>query len=375
MSNIKNRKIKVMNRNSNLELLRIISMVMIVTLHIITQGGLIFSINPLSFSYAVMELFQAISYVSVNCYVLISGYFLINSKFKFSKIFKIWLQVLFYSISIYIILLILNKIPFNLKELIRSMFPLTFGQYWFATVYIILYIASPILNTIMRTMSEAQVRLWIFVMILLFSISPIKDSIGVQDGYSLYWFICLYCVGAYIRLYYKPKYIYKKYLFGFIFATGIDYIVAMTSVWITVRLFGVARGMSYFLAYNWIGTFIASVCLFIFILNLEVKSQKVNKYILSFSTLTFGVYLIHVNPHLSKVIWNEILVTNRYLEYRGKFFIYMLMVISLYLVCSFIEYIRQRVFNNIYNIIFSSKLVNKILSLRILLKLKSLFNY
>lgn len=374
MSKIEKNEAKIIYRSSNLELLRIIAMVMIVTLHIITQGGLIFSINPLSLSYAVMELFQAISYVSVNCYVLISGYFLINSKFKFRRLFKVWFQVWFYSISIYIILLLLNKVSFDLKEIIKITFPLTFGQYWFATVYIILYICFPVLNIAIKSMSKIQNMLSIFIMIILFSISPIKNSIGVKDGYSLYWFICLYFVGAYIRLYYKPKYKYKKYLAGFILATMIDYFLAMSAVWITVKLFGVARGMSYFLAYNWFGTFIASVCLFVAILNIRIKSYKLNKYILRFSTLTFGIYLIHVNPQLSTILWNEILVPVRYLEYNNKFFIYMFIVISLYLVCSFIEYIRQKVFREIENGVWIDKLINKIRSLNIIVKLKSILS-
>lgn len=45
-----------------------------------------------------------ISAVGVNCYVLISGYFLIKSEFRFNRIIKIWGETFFYSFFICILI-------------------------------------------------------------------------------------------------------------------------------------------------------------------------------------------------------------------------------------------------------------------------------
>lgn len=75
--------------NLSIELLRIISMCMIIILHFFTYSNVIQDSNDISLFNFTNTIIHTICNVSVNCYILISGYFCIKSKFKVSKLYKI----------------------------------------------------------------------------------------------------------------------------------------------------------------------------------------------------------------------------------------------------------------------------------------------
>ena len=126
-------------RNSKLELLRIISIFFIVLSHYVVHSGLNIDNLPLGFNKIILDI-CILGNVGTMLFVLISGYFLINSnKVKIKKIIHFWLQVFFYSFFIYLLLLLFNKENFNIKSLFLNMFPITFKRYWFATTYFIMY--------------------------------------------------------------------------------------------------------------------------------------------------------------------------------------------------------------------------------------------
>lgn len=72
-------------RNPNIELLRIVSMLMIVILHFLMHGQILKWSAFGSKEYAIYWMIEAFVFVSVNAFVLISGYFLCLSEFKSFK--------------------------------------------------------------------------------------------------------------------------------------------------------------------------------------------------------------------------------------------------------------------------------------------------
>ena len=88
-------------RQANFELLRIVAMFMIISLHYLVKGWV-----ATPFPFAVKEnpvavfawLVEAFCIVAVNCYVLISGYFLVESAWKPERVRSLLAQVLFYSL-------------------------------------------------------------------------------------------------------------------------------------------------------------------------------------------------------------------------------------------------------------------------------------
>ena len=127
-------------RNSNIELLRIVSMLMIVILHFLMHGQILKWSAFGSKEYAIYWMIEAFVFVSVNAFVLISGYFLCLSKFKVSRLMKIWFQVLFYSIICTICCMAIGGV--SIKSLFKAIVPLTAKQYWFATTYVLMILFS-----------------------------------------------------------------------------------------------------------------------------------------------------------------------------------------------------------------------------------------
>lgn len=84
-------------RNSNIELLRIVSMVLIVMFH--------FSVHvhgrkaAALLRYAV-EMLSFGGKIGVNCFVLITGYFMAHGRLKVQSLLRVVLQTWFYSFAI-----------------------------------------------------------------------------------------------------------------------------------------------------------------------------------------------------------------------------------------------------------------------------------
>ena len=191
-------------RNSNIELLRILSIIMITISHYCIHGvgrTVISNLN-LSINRFILE-FLTLGNLGSILFVLISRYYLSNSNnIKLKKILRIILQVVFYSVLIYLILVILGIENFNTKSLIKNLLPITFKSYWFITAYIILYIFHPFINKLFNCFNQKEHFIFISLMFIIFSVLP---TLTTNDFYAneLIQFLMYYSIGAYLFRY--PK--------------------------------------------------------------------------------------------------------------------------------------------------------------------------
>lgn len=158
-----------------------------------------------SVGYDLRILIDTISGVSVNCFVLLSGYNLISDRNRKTKIIKIWMQVLVFSVLCLLLRLTalnIEEVP-EFEEILKCFFPITSKQYWFMTVYILLVLFSPYINKLSEIMTQIQHRNLLFLVGTLCIIRTIFGwSIStLGDGYDLLWFTALYFAGVYIKKY------------------------------------------------------------------------------------------------------------------------------------------------------------------------------
>ena len=147
------------SRDSSIELLRIISMFMIVMHHFAIHGGFSFAAQTLTvprfwYSFIIMG-----GKTGVNIFVLISGYFLINDRYKFPKlknVLKLLGQVLFYSVIFTAIFGFLGLKKITRTLLIETFLPVTYGSYWFASAYVVLYLLHPFINVLLLKLKNAN---------------------------------------------------------------------------------------------------------------------------------------------------------------------------------------------------------------------------
>lgn len=99
----------------------IISMLGVMTLHILGHGGILDSLNILSVNYNNAWLLETCAYCGVDCFMLISGYIGVESKFKYSNLIYLWLETMVYSVGIMLLFMVVGIK--NMRECITAFFP------------------------------------------------------------------------------------------------------------------------------------------------------------------------------------------------------------------------------------------------------------
>lgn len=341
-----------MKRNVGLDILRIIAMIMIVFLHVIGKGMFRYEDNNAEF-YKIVLLIRAFCIVAVNCYVLITGYFQVNSKFKINKVINIWVKVIFYSIVIYIILLLTGQIDFNIKDVIKSLFPILTNEYWFVNCYLLLYILSPYINKIIKQLDKKEFQRLLIILLIVFSILPsVLPSAFVMDntrGYGIIWFIILYLVGAYIRLYVKTYYKNRKNLIVFFLINSFTYLLVLGIQYICTKL-QISDISERMYNYNFITVFLSSLCLFLYFKNINIKNTKIINIISKIAPLTFGVYIIHEQVILRETLYLNILNLDQFWNNSIQFVVIPITAITIFLICTLIEKMTK---NTIQTLIYN----------------------
>lgn len=330
-------------RDTNIELLRIIAMLMIVALHYLARGEGLVKNAAFGLNWFFAWILEAICIVAVNCYVLISGYFLITSQFKPKKLLRLWIQVIFYSITIYLLLAAIGLESFTIKHLAMACVPVLTNQYWFVTVYLALYIASPFLNILINALDKKQFRNFLILLFAILSIwptvLPFGFSLDKTNGFSIIQFVFLYLIGSYIRLHWNRE-VRKEYYIGFYILIT----VMITSSKIIFASLGFHTLSGILFEYNSVTVVLSSVMLFMFFRSISIKNNVLNKAIGSVSALTFGVYLIHENIFLRGILYKKILHQDLFLN--TPFFIpaAIVTISGIFAACICIDALRKKIF-------------------------------
>lgn len=357
--------VEVRKRESNFELLRIVSMIMIIMWHLLLQGG--FYDNAQGVIRLFFVIVEAIIVVHVNSFVLLTGYFQSNSSFKLKKVLSIILLVWFYKISVLFLMLFLHKYNANSIDFFKCISPINYQDYWFISTYVLLYLLSPLLNIVIKNIDMKKFKIVLILLFLIFSILPtitMQEAYNNNHGYSLGNFILLYFIGAYIRKRYSYKEkILKKYtinakkiiilLLFFMFASYnfllyifSDYIANYSNDYLNY-LSLIIKHASF--SYDNPIVIFQSIIYLVFFGLLQIRSKTIN----IISKTTFGVYLIHTNKLLRVYVY-KIFGFNAHINSGFNMLKFLILnSIILFSICALIELIRVVLFhvlrkNNIY---------------------------
>ena len=191
-------------RESNFELLRIITMIMIVIYHMMLYGGFT-DIGKYTTNKLIAQFFMFGGKLGVNIYILMMGFFMVESKIKIKKIFKLTFQMIFYSVLFALITKIRLNISFKELYIIKYFFPNYHLSYWFVTMYILVYIISPFNNKMIKSLEKENCRKLIILLTFLISIIPtVIKKYDSNISNFLTWFIYLYIIrGIYKSIWIK----------------------------------------------------------------------------------------------------------------------------------------------------------------------------
>ena len=195
-------------RNANMDLLRMISMMMVTMLHALTKSDLLpYMGRNVPVNGWIAWGLEALSVSSVNVFMLISGYFLISSTFSVGRLLEIIFQTMFYLLGALSFFLILGKISLanmDIYTMIQYFLPIHMETYWFISAYVIIYLLLPLIASGVHAMSEKQLQ-GVILGLLVFecvvkSVLPVRLVMDKQ-GYSFLWYLTLFLIGARIKLY------------------------------------------------------------------------------------------------------------------------------------------------------------------------------
>ena len=112
-------------RESGLELYRIIAMLLIVAHHYVVNSGLmdVMYESPLEGKAVFMFLFGMWGKTGINCFVLITGYFMCTSSITLRKFLKLLLMVYLYKIVIYVIFTATGYDEVTLSGIVKRLLP------------------------------------------------------------------------------------------------------------------------------------------------------------------------------------------------------------------------------------------------------------
>ena len=344
-------------RKSNIELLRIVAMVMIVAHHYAYHGGFAFPKNELSINRFWIQLILSGGTIGVDVFVLISGFFLVSSEhIRINKIIRTWAQLLFYSFILFFCFVFAGIEPFGLKKLLISLAPVTYNTWWFASSYFVLYLLSPYINILLKSFNKKQYIFFLASLFFYWCIIPTITYRPFQSNFLL-WFVFLYSLAGYVKI------------FGVNISLSGGKLIALSFVCILCSAllsayFDLLGTKSHFFE-HWAMHLYDMQCLPILIISflLFIGFSKMNigynKLINIVASATFGVYLIHEHPFVRPFLWKRILKGASYSESYLLIPYSLLAVFLVFACCTIIELLRKEMIekqymnavNNIANLI------------------------
>lgn len=354
-------------RQSNFELLRVISVILILMSHCDDFFGFGDAYSTtLGVNKLINDWLHAGGQIGVGCFVLISGYFMVQQDFSLKRILKLAGEIWFYAIGIWAVWLALNiyqgevQLGTTLVQTVYAFFPLLFTHYWFATAYTILMILSPFFNKLIFSMDRKNYRTFLTILIVIFVVlqGGIPKALQeMSEGRLIPVFIMYFIAGYLKRFRTERKYNAARH---FSVAAGV-YILLIASSYI-ITLLGVMLDSQSIVSQQYFyrvlnSPFIVVICTELFIGMMETPI-KYNKRINEVAACSFGIYLIHTN----RLMWGYLTALFPIYKETRPLFVLLYTVISIaviYLVCLLVELIRRKTVEKLW-MAFLDKYLDKI---------------
>lgn len=179
-------------------------MILIVAHHYVVNSGILQTLETNSYPFALntvfLLLFGAWGKTGINCFVLITGWFMCKSKITLRKFLKLLLEIELYTIVIGCIFFFTGYEQFTFKAFVKMVLPITAVSTNFTGCYLLFFLTIPFLNILVSNMNQRQHLLLLALVGFIYVFLGMVPKITVTMNYVT-WFIVLFFVGAYLRLY------------------------------------------------------------------------------------------------------------------------------------------------------------------------------
>ena len=347
------------SRNAQMDLLRVLAMLMIVFNHLVYHGvqhvpvasaGAMsqMSVHAGQANFLMLQFLAYSSLVATNIFFLITGYFLVKPReisYAVRKSFKLWRVIVFYSLTIYAGLCALGLQDFSWTQAIGQLMPIHSGNYWFMSDYLVVLLLSPFVARALDALAQREYQ-WLLFLLLVINFAQGEWGYGSIFGgdMSLVFALSLFCLGGYLHKFGMPEYRFTRwgYLAAYIgtclLLTGFSYLRQMHAF--------VAEGQPMLLGSLGRNSLplLCSVCLFLLFSTRRFNIPGgISRLCVTVSPYVLAVYLIHDNGFFRSILWDCIvrpqdsLCSDWFIPYC------LFALVAIFSSCVGIEYVRQRI--------------------------------
>lgn len=324
-------------RQSNIELCRVLCMVLIIAHHCIVHGGA-YKMDVCTNKWVSMLIIPGgkICYVA---FLAISTWFLVEQNFKCERFIKIWGQTFFYSVT-FTILAYISGIEITKIDFLSSFFPITGNVHGFAAAYLILYACIPFLSLVAKNINKKQHQLLLLILFSVDIFSQIMQAITGHDqklysnvGFFIFcYFLTLYLKRYPFKLLNSQLFLFTVFLICWLVIAGLYTVLYLHP---DKKIFSILLQLVN--SQHTINCVLAGYAMFFFFRNIKIPRISAINFL---AKPTFAILMIHDHNFFRPVVWNTIIKANTW--YYSKHFIVRvgLTVVFIYLVCTVIDYIR-----------------------------------
>ncbi len=313
--------------------------------HYVVNSGLmspVREIGDITFNKLYLPFLGAFGKAGINAFILITGYFMCTQFCSWLKFLKLFLEVKFYSIGIWLVFIATGVESFSSITLFDRLTSISFGLgRGFTSAFIFLFLLIPYINKVIKTLSKVEFQRLLFILIL---IQSIIGTFILKCTYYEYlpWYTTVYLIGAYIKLYPNRYTSSLKYARIAMITSFLAIGLSASAIVCINSLFSRTQNIYYFAAdSNKFFAIVVAVSMFLFFKNLKMKASKL---INAIASTTFGILLIHGHSDVMRtLLWKDLFRNTEF--YNSDYLrLHSIIVIALlYTACSMLDYIRIKV--------------------------------
>lgn len=331
---------KSKGRNSSIELLRIIAMLMILAHHFIVHNGYDVLKLPLGPERIFLQLvMQGGGKVGVVIFFSISAWFFLDREQTIkSNLKRVWImerELLFWSLILVTFYLVFDRADLGMKLMVKSVMPLSMGVWWYATAYAIFLALLPFLSKGLKALGrEYHLTLAATVLVIWGLTSFIPGAQSLTD--NVFGFIYVFILISAYKWHMMPFTTKQVWLMTGI---GLGFFLLYTAVSATLSLLG--HDMGIFITGSWkLPVIMVGFGMFLLFDCVTFNSRIINRIAQS----AFAVYSITDYATSKELPWNQLFNLKNLYQQPFAILRILSILLAIYAACTLLDFIRQALF-------------------------------
>ncbi|MGG7076172.1 acyltransferase family protein [Bifidobacterium sp. YIT 13610] len=327
-------------RNSSIELLRIIAMFMILAHHSIVHNGYDVLKLPLGPERIFLQLvMQGGGKVGVVIFFSISAWFFLDREQTIkSNLKRVWImerELLFWSLILVTFYLVFDRADLSMKLMVKSVMPLSMGLWWYATAYAIFLALLPFLAKGLKTLGrEYHLALAATVLVIWGLTSFIPGAQSLTD--NVFGFIYVFILISAYKWHMMPFTTKQVWLMTGI---GLGFFLLYTAASATLSLIG--HDMGIFITGSWkLPVVMVGFGMFLLFDRVTFHNRVINRIAQS----AFAVYLITDYTASEKLLWVQLFNLQNLYQQPLAILQILGILLAIYAICTLLDFIRQALF-------------------------------